>query len=1142
MIRRLIIIFSILFFNRVEAQIIENFDDGDFTSSPSWTLNGSTDFTVQANRLKSANTNTPGSFYISTTNTLATNCQWEFWINLQFATSGTNYVDIYLISDVQNLLSTNINGYFVRLGGTLDEICLYKRSGLIGTAVKIIDGVDGSIASTSNNLIKIKVTRDVANVFKLERDMTGTGSNYISEGQITDGTFINSNSYGFFIQQSTASFVGKHFFDDIFVEPIILDVIPPTILNAVPTSSTSIDVLFDENVELISSQIATNYSISAGIGFPVTAVRDVVNFRLVHLTFMPSLISGNTYTLFVNNVKDLSANVMANASVNFSYFVFEIPMFKEIIINEIFADPTPIVNLTTCEFIELYNNSSKPFNLNGLKFTDNISTATIGNYTLTANDYVIICPINDTAQFTTLGYKKKLGVNTFPNLTNTGKNLYLKTASGTFIDSVNYSDSWYKNPVKKEGGYSLEQINPKINATCSQIDNWIASNDLDGGTPGFVNSVYSINLDLSGPKISSISILDSTHLTVCFNDVISIAQLTTTTNYYINNGIGNPISAISQNGNTCVKLFLSVKLNNATNYTLTISGITDCSFNAISPNTGTFSFYKHKPYDVVINELMPDPEPAINLPEEEYIELKNRTPFNINLKNWTLSTLSSTKKLPTIIIEPDSFIVLTGNGNFSAFNNFGVRINEITSFPSLLNDGTTISLRDSIGVLIHSITYNQNWYHDKRKTEGGWSIEQIDTNNPCASEFNWRASVNANGGTPGRRNSVVNVNPDRSSPRLNRIIVLTEDTIVLFFDEALDSLSLLNPSSYDFGGDLVATYISPISFDFKKIKIKLSQPIVKSNVYKCTIKGNIKDCVGNVASLENSVAFGLPVAALPNDVIINEILFDPSTNGIEFVELYNRSDKIINLKDLQIGSMDTITGKLINTEKITEDGLLFFPETYLVLSENGSIVKENYQTINQAGFYDVSKLPSMNSDEGIVTLSDKNNSIIDHLIYTKNMHFPLLVNTKGVSLERIDFNRETLDKTNWNSASESVGFATPAYKNSQYLHANFGNEVSISNPLFSPDNDGYNDVLNINYKFNESGKVANMFIYDSKGTQVKHLIKNQQLQQEGTVSWNGINDESEKAPIGIYVVYIELFNVSGKLNKYKLTCTLGGKL
>ena len=1143
MLRYFTLITSLLCFNYTFSQVSENFADGDFTSAPTWTLNSTTDFTVNAGQLKSANTTTPGNFYISTSNTLAANCQWEFWTNLQFATSSTNYVDIYLTSDVSNLQATNINGYFVRLGGTLDEICLYKRSGAIGTAVKIIDGVDAVIASSSSNLIKIKVIRNASNLFSLERDMTGTGSSYVSEGTITDATFTTSNSFGFFIQQSTGSFVGKHLFDDIIVGPIILDTTPPSIVSALSTSSTSVDVFFNENVDLITSQTVSNYTITPSIGTPASATRDVVNFKLVHLTTTPSLVSGITYTIAIKNVQDLAGNAISTSTTSFLYIAYGTPNFKDIVINEIFADPSPVVNLTSCEFIELYNRSASPFNLSGLKFTDNTSLATLGSYTLAPNGYVIICPIADTAQFTALGYMNKLGVSSFAALTNSGKNLYLKTALGAFIDSVNYSDTWYKNAFKKDGGYTLEQINPNINPSCAQINNWIASNDVDGGTPGFINSLYSIAPDVTGPKISGITVIDSTHISICFNDLISVSQLTISSNYSINGSIGSPTLSVAGSGNTCVTLSLATKLINATNYTITITGITDCASNSLSPNKGLISFYKHKAFDVVINELMPDPDPAINLPTEEYVELKNRTPFKINLKNWTISTPTSTKKIPNLTIEPDSFVVLTAAGNFNAFDNYGVFVYEVTSFPSLLNDGTTLTIRDSNGVVINSIAYTSSWYNDAGKVDGGWSMEQIDANNPCGGQSNWRASTNAYGGTPGRRNSVISSNTDNTSPILERIAVLSADTIMLFFNESLDSLSLQNPASYTFDNGLTApTYILPISADFKKVKLKLSSSLVGSTIYNCTVTGNIKDCVGNLISTGSSALFGLPLPALPNDVVINEVLFDPTTTGIDFVELYNRSNKIIDLKDLRIGSMDTLTSILTYTEKITEDGYLLFPETYIVLSENGTTVKREFQTINPKGFYDIVDLPSMNIDDDVVTLSDKNAIVIDNLIYTSKMHFPLLVSTKGVSLERIDFNRPTNDKTNWNSASEAVGFATPAYKNSQYLLADGGSGVSITNPLFSPDNDGYNDVLNINYKLDEIGKIANIYIYDSKGRQVRYLVRNQQLQQEGSVSWNGINDDNEKAPIGIYVVYIELFNLSGKLNKYKLSCTLAGKL
>jgi hypothetical protein len=85
-------------------------------------------------------------------------------------------------------------------------------------------------------------------------------------------------------------------------------------------------------------------------------------------------------------------------------------------------------------------------------------------------------------------------------------------------------------------------------------------------------------------------------------------------------------------------------------------------------------------------------------------------------------------------------------------------------------------------------------------------------------------------------------------------------------------------------------------------------------------------------------------------------------------------------------------------------------------------------------------------------------------------------------------------------------------------------------------------VLTIRYTLNENGKIGNIYIFDNKGRRIKHLMRNQPLTQEGAISWNGMNDDNEKAAIGNYLIYIEIFDLSGKLNRHKLICTLAGKL
>jgi hypothetical protein len=286
----------------------------------------------------------------------------------------------------------------------------------------------------------------------------------------------------------------------------------------------------------------------------------------------------------------------------------------------------------------------------------------------------------------------------------------------------------------------------------------------------------------------------------------------------INGSIGSPSLAVNSSGNMCVTLSLSNKLINATNYTITISGITDCSGNVLSPNTKAFSFYKVQPYDIVINELMPDPDPSISLPNEEYVELKNRTNFSINLKNWNFSSVTSTKKIPDITIEPNGYLVLVGSGCKSRFLIIlGFVTYEIASFPSLLNDGTTITLSDSNNVVISSVSYSSSWYNDANKSSGGWSLEQIDANNPCGGQNNWHASTHPNGGTPSTANSVAASNTDVSSPSVDRVIVIDTDTIAVLFTESLNFAAISNPNNYTFDNGLTTpSYVSAVAPIIKK--------------------------------------------------------------------------------------------------------------------------------------------------------------------------------------------------------------------------------------------------------------------------------------------------------------------------------------
>jgi hypothetical protein len=1134
---RIFTLLSIFISSIVSAQVTDNFSDGDFTANPAWVGDGA-EFIVNASQQLQLNNTIAGASYLSTTSPTSSlnNTEWQFYIKQSFAGSGSNYGRVYLASDQSNL-EGSLNGYYLQFGeaGSLDAVELFRQTGTTSTSVA--RGTNGQIVNSF--AIGIKVTRNASGNWSLFVDPSG-GTAYALQATGADNTYTTTSFFGIACVY-TSSNANKFFFDDFYNGPLIVDVTPPAIASLTVISSTQVDVLFNEGVELTTSQTVTNYTVNNSIGNPSAASRDAVNLSLVHLTFASAFTSGLANTLTVNAIQDFSSNAITTATSNFTYLAPVTPAYKDIIINEIFADPSPAVALPGLEFIEIYNRGTNMFNLNGWKFTDGSSTGTLVNFNLAPNQYLILCPIADTASFSPFG--STMGLSTFPSLNNSGDNLKLKDNSLVVIDSVNYSDTWYHDVVKKDGGWTLELINPNAPAGCPASSNWIASTNINGGTPGIQNSVFSTALDIIHPGIANVSVIDSMHISVCYTEAIDASQLTVLSNYTINNGIGVPAAATPNNTFTCVDFTLTNALHSSTNYTITIGNMSDCSGNTLTPTTASFDYYTAKPFDIVINEIMPDPDPVLNiLPNNEYVELYNKTAFSINLNNWKFTAGTNTKTLPNVNIAAHGYLTLTSTTAEFLFPS-NSNVVGVTSFPSLTNTGQTISLKNSQGNVISSVSYTDSWYQDASKDEGGYSLEQIDPNNPCAGMSNWRASVSVNGGTPGVQNSVYASNPDNSLPQVVRVSLITNDTIQLYFNEPIDSISMMVPGIYTIDNGIgTPTMVKPVAPDFKSVRLTLASMILPGIIYTVTVNNTITDCAGNLIGSDNSARFAIPEPAAANDIVINEILTDPNTGGVDFVEIYNRSSKVIDLKTMMISHYDTINNVPMDPEVITNEGYLIFPGDYLVLSENGAAVKSQYNTTNPDAFLDISNLPTMSISSGTICLAIGFN-VIDHFAYYLDMQFPLLNVTKGVSLERVDFERPTQDRTNWHSASQAVGYGTPGYKNSQYNDAgDANNAVEITPEIFSPDEDGVNDIVNINYHFDTPGFVANVTIYDSKGRLVKYLVRNELLGTKGTFSWDGINEEREKARIGIYIIFTEVFDLSGKVKHYKNTCVLAGKL
>jgi hypothetical protein len=544
-------------------------------------------------------------------------------------------------------------------------------------------------------------------------------------------------------------------------------------------------------------------------------------------------------------------------------------------------------------------------------------------------------------------------------------------------------------------------------------------------------------------------------------------------------------------------------------------------------------------FDAVIGEIMADPSPQVGLPNAEFIEIKNVSGRDLNMTGWRLSTSSATSgAFPNYTLPADSFLILTSTSNASLFTSFG-RVVGIPSFPSLANDGTILSLTSKEGVTIHAVSYTLSWYQNAVKEEGGWSLEMIDTKNPCGGMNNWKASTDATGGTPGKKNSADGATNDQTPPQLLNTYSIDSETIVAVFDEPLDSTFASETSNYSISNNNVVTALAQSPF-FDRVVLKISTPLQLKTTYTLTAN-NVRDCKGNTIAAFNKAKTGLAEEALASDIVINEILFNPKPNAFDYVELYNKGNKVVDASKIYIANRNS-SGVINSAKKLSETPYYIFPADYIVITEDATSLMKEYLVQNPLNVLTISSLPSYPDDKGTVVIANSQGEVVDEVNYSEKWHFALISDAEGVALERLDPSGISNDAGNWHSAASTSGYGTPTFKNSQYQQTGTINAaIEIRPKIFSPDNDGYEDVATINYQVDEAGYVANTTIFNSSGRAVRYFVKNATLGLKGSWNWDGLDEKNQKLPIGTYVIYTEIFNLQGKKKQFKNTVVLARK-
>jgi hypothetical protein len=1113
----------------------DNFSDGDFTNNPTWFGDVSNFIIFGAGGMEELRLNAPtgGTSQIHVPVITSDSTVWEFYTRMDFAPSGSNQLRVYLMSNSSDF-SAALDGYFLQIGetGSNDAIEIYKQNGTNTTL--LFRGTDGSVAASPVET-RIKIIRNSTGSWELLVDYTG-GNSLVLEGTFTDNTFNTSQFFGFECEYTNTR-IDKFYFDDIKISPLFQDLSPPVLDTIIPLTDNSIDVYFNENITASSIQ-NSDFNIS-NIGTPATATLDATNPNIIHLTLSNPLIDNQNYTLTVSNIDDANGNTLTNVSQSFTFLKTENATLNDVLINEIMADPSPAVNLPTVEWVELYNNSSKTIQLSDLVFWNSSNAFNLPSQLLLAGDYILLCDNDDVSALN--GFGNVIGINSFSALSNGSDDLKIENINGEIIHEVSYTDSWYGDATKNSGGYTLELQNP--NLVCIGAANWQASNDINGGTPNTQNSIFSNIPDTDAPNITDILPVSSSVLVVSFDENIDAASANIASNYTISPNVNQPISVILFNDKT-VQLTFSTTFTDATLYSITIQNVADCSGNTANLSAD-FNYIETQPaelFDILITEIYTDFTPTLALPEVEYVELYNRSAKAINLKDFTFSTSSTDVLLPNFILLPNEYVALHELNIFEDFSEFGARL-ALENMPNLGNTSDELRLTSPEGITISSVNYTSAWYQDSDKSDGGFSLEMISLDNYCQDVANWRASQSILGGTPAKANEGHEAIIDQNPPKALRAFPVSNTEVTVFFDEKLTVDDAENIANYTISNN-ISVIDALLNADLKSVELSLGSQLLDNEIYTITIQ-NVADCRNNSPTDIQSIRVALPTLATESDILINEILFNPVAGGVDFLELYNASDNVFNLKDLKIAN--TNGGQLQSFVEIEND-FLFFPNTYLVISENTIDIQNQYlnnvEATIELGFLVENDLPSFPDAEGGVIILNKNSETIDALEYDENWHHPLLSDNDGVSLERIQLDAETQNSNNWQSAAATFGYATPTYQNSQFLEntTTSSDLISLSKKIFSPDDDGFEDFLLIQYQLDATDYAATISIFDANGRPIKQLLQNELLGITGNIKWDGTNDENARAAMGIYIVLVELVSPDGSVKQEKLTCVLAGQL
>ncbi len=812
------------------------------------------------------------------------------------------------------------------------------------------------------------------------------------------------------------------------------------------------------------------------------------------------------------------------------------PAPGDVVVNEVMYAPSPSSN----EFVELYNNSSEAVELSRLQYADDsrdFSPVTTADSLLEPGAYAVL--VRDATAFQdAFPSVSFLAPDGWDALNNGGDTVVLRhKPTGTVIDEVPYDPSWGGND-----GNALERIDPA--GASDQARNFGTSEAADGATPGAQNSIF--DPDETPPTLEEVRPTPSgDSLLARFSEPLDTSTVTPSA-FALDADETSTIETATVSDTAAALVICTFGRTLSTGrFTLVATDVADRPGNVQSETRTSFRYFVPEtpdPRDLVVTEILYAPSPASN----EFVEIYNRSEKTVDLGalEYADENRDFNRLAPRLTpLAPDSHAVIARDATAfeAAFPEAEFRAP--AGWDALNNGGDTVLLRHApSATIIDEVPYDPSW-----GGADGRSLERIDPAGPSDAASNFASSEAEAGATPGTRNS--RFDPDEAPPSPLFAEQTAEQRITVTFSEPLVRGSV-TPGAFTLPATTVTdAALSPDTV----VTLSLTNPPSGTTV---TVDG-VRDRVGNTLTTAS-----VPLAYRPaeEEIVINEILFNPLAddfddrpNQVEYLELFNRTDRPLTLRDLFVTDRPTERGGADTIRAGRRTALT--PRGFGVVAAAPTGARRADSSQLAAAFPDMPMAPDsiaflpvdaqrlgLKNSGDLLRLHRGDGTSISEVDYTPDWHAPALEESKGTALERISPGGRADTPSNWTSSTDPAG-GTPGQTNAVALAPpedapDTGLQIEPS--PFSVERDG---STRIRYTLDEVPNLIRVRIFDARGRKVRTLEDARLTGRSGELIWEGRDDERNQVRVGIYVVLFEAVQTdAGTVATFKKPVVVGRPL